>query len=502
MLRGITAAVGGLTSRFRSIVASADRDAEIALLGERAQRPDAWRLAEFLAVRFGADTVIDIRCGQVRRQSVREGKTSIRALDPPQSESGLESLPHVSWIRAEIDRTRDLDRDLATLERSVVICSSADRRQLLPARALERLSHLSRWARAVIITVPAVGCARNAVGVDLGERVPRESGARTGEFELCLRCCGIVPTFIGLASNGEQRMAKDTLLAVVDHCMLEHGRSVPADFRPLAIVGTYNDADIAPQTISKLLSDGIDVHVLDNWSTDGTYEQIASLQNRVLGVSIERFPLDGATEYHEWHRMLSKKEQIAARHPGRWIIHHDSDEIRCSPWDGISLGGGLHIVERMGFTAVDFTVCNFRPVDDHYAAGMNLETQMRRFEFGTHPGHFVQVKAWRQGTQCVDLAGSAGHEVRFANRRIFPYKFILKHYPLRNPDQSRRKVFLERKERIAPHLRARGWHTQYDMWKPDDQFIWDPTDLIEFEKRETRWRYLTELIAGIGIVRD
>ena len=57
------------------------------------------------------------------------------------------------------------------------------------------------------------------------------------------------------------------------------------------------------------------------------------------------------------------KEEIAENFPGRWIIHHDSDEIRCSPWAGISLRGGLNIAERMGYTAVDFTVCEFRPVD-------------------------------------------------------------------------------------------------------------------------------------------
>jgi hypothetical protein len=70
---------------------------------------------------------------------------------------------------------------------------------------------------------------------------------------------------------------------------------------------------------------------------------------------------------------------------------------------------------------------------------------------------------------------------------------------MRTPAQARRKVFAERRERYSPRLRAKGWHIQYDSMKMDDQFLWNPDDLIEFDDRKTRSDYLTELIAGIGI---
>ena len=161
----------------------------------------------------------------------------------------------------------------------------------------------------------------------------------------------------------------------------------------------------------------------------------------------------------------------------------------------------MQVVERMNFTAVDFTVCDFRPTDGRFSAGIDPEQQIRHFEFGTRPDLFDQVKAWRQGKDRVDLASHAGHQVLFPGRRVFPYKFILKHYPMRSPAQAWRKVFIERRGRFSPRLRARGWHIHYDSVRTDDPFIWKAADLIEFDEHTTRTTYLTELIAGVGIAR-
>src|SRR5581483_4877139 len=92
-----------------------------------------------------------------------------------------------------------------------------------------------------------------------------------------------------------------------------------------------------------------------------------------------------------------------------------------------------------------------------------------------------------------------GHEARFPQRQIFPYKFLLKHYPLRSPDQARRKIFAERLPRYHPRAKVIGWHIQYDHWKPDDEFLWQRSSLLRFEETETRREYLTEMLSGIGI---
>lgn len=239
-------------------------------------------------------------------------------------------------------------------------------------------------------------------------------------------------------------------LAIIDRCLDFPERAAPENFRPLAIVATYNDRDIIRQTVSKLLHDGFDVHAIDNWSDDGGFELLQELALFRTNLTVERFPEGGPDRYFEWGAILDRKDEIARRHPGRWIVHHDSDEIRAAPWPGVSFRAALYVAERAGFNAIDFTVCDFRPVDDRFMEDADPEVALPFFEFGRQPGHFVQCKAWRQPAESVNLRGSGGHEARFEGRRIFPYKFLLKHYPLRNPGQARRKIFTKRQGRFSP----------------------------------------------------
>ena len=117
--------------------------------------------------------------------------------------------------------------------------------------------------------------------------------------------------------------------------------------------------------------------------------------------SIERFPPSGACPYFKLRPILCRKEEIAAQFPGRWIINQDSDEIRCSPWLGVSLSEGIGRVDDAGFNAIDFDVLSFRPVDGLFRPGDNPETHFRYFERGN--SLIGQVQAWRQPKQRVTL---------------------------------------------------------------------------------------------------
>ena len=116
-------------------------------------------------------------------------------------------------------------------------------------------------------------------------------------------------------------------------------------------------------------------------------------------------------------------------------------------WPDISFRGGLYIADVMGFNAVDLTVLNFHAIDNRFEPGMDPEHSLPFFEFGRVSAHSLEIKTWRQGAERVNLSESGGHEARFAGRRVFPYKFMLKHYPLHSTEQARRKVFQERKPR-------------------------------------------------------
>ena len=461
---------------------------------------DAYALAGHLATRFGADSIIDIGLGSPRSLMALAGLRKIVDFGP-HLEICRRHFPEGHWIEWDVSAGRDLDLTGDTLSRSIVVCTGTLERLADPTTLMNTLSRLSRRAPAMIVTTPERDLRQGPVHTGPATDTFHTREWNAAEFAQLLGRHGLRPTFTGLTVGGNESPKKNTIISVFDQCLLDEGASPPDDFRPLALVTTYNDGDIAAEMVSKFLDDGIEVLVQDNWSTDGTFEQLTALAAGRSHLSMERFPEQGSSRYFDLRTICRMKEEIAAKHPGRWIIHHDSDEIRCSPWTGISLRGGLYIAERMGYTAVDFTVCEFRPVDDGRSPAPSLERQIRHFEYSRVPGHFLQIKVWRQGGQRVDLARSGGHQAEFAGRRIFPYKFLLKHYPLRSTEQARRKIFSERRPRYAPQERDMGWHTHYNECRADQRFIWDAADLIDFDAPATRATYLLESIAGIGIIR-
>lgn len=62
-----------------------------------------------------------------------------------------------------------------------------------------------------------------------------------------------------------------------------------------AFMPVFSEADILPWALRHMREQGIDVHVLDGWSSDGSYE-IA--REWGAGVTVEHFPADAPSS--EW----------------------------------------------------------------------------------------------------------------------------------------------------------------------------------------------------------
>jgi hypothetical protein len=264
--------------------------------------------------------------------------------------------------------------------------------------------------------------------------------------------------------------------------------------KPIAVVAAYNEADVIEETTLDLLKQGCQVVFLDNWSCDGTYEIIKSLMGQHPDLlELERFPAEGPTPHFELLRQLQYKEEIALRFPGRWIMHTDADELRRSPIPGMSIREALSIASAYGSNRVSFTCIEFRPVEGASTDG-SIEDGLLFFEHGTRGGHFRQAKAWLQGTQRVDLANSGGHAVRFSGARDFPYRFLLKHYPIRSHEQGMRKIVGERQLRYSPYESEKlGWHTHYNNIRENSNLTWLPETLLRYD-RDCFWRDHTFLV--------
>ena len=422
--------------------------------------PDAYALLGFLAERYQAKYMIDVSPAAARAALRQNSTIPLMALDAA--------------------KARDLDATM--VEQSVVIYNSAGDRCDVLTELRGHLADLALRARALIVTAPAAGRSND-------------------DCERLLIAAGLRPSFLGLTVNASDDLAKHTCIAIIDHAPDLRCVAVPDEFCPLALIASYNEIDILPQVVAQFVADGIAVRVLDHWSTDGTFERICALAKQTEMVTISRFPPQGRQAHFALAPQLREKTRIAALHPGRWIIHADSDQVRCSPWGNVSFRRGLFIADRMGFNAIDYTVCEFRPVRGDLAPGEDLKTAMPYFAFGNQPHHFLQIDTWRQGADVVELERAGGHCVSFAGQKVFPYNFILKHFPFRGPEHARRKIFGERLPRFSPQERAHGWHYHYDHFKYQDRFLWPEDALLKFDELNTRREYLVELISGIGVVR-
>jgi hypothetical protein len=282
--------------------------------------------------------------------------------------------------------------------------------------------------------------------------------------------------------------------SVVDREPAPTRDTAPGGYRVLAVMTAFNEADIIEGILDRAAAEGLSVHLIDNWSTDGTLELAA--RHRAV-VATERFP-EGPALHYEWERLLHRVEEVAAAADSDWVIHHDADEWRTAPWPRVPMSDALFWVAGQGYNAVDHTVIVHPPTDDSFAPGGDVTASLRHFEFGRRPGHFTQVKAWRGGIE-VDLASTGGHEAEFPGRKLFPFNFLLRHYPIRSQSHGMQKVFEERQPRWSPAERARGWHNQYEAVRLDHRFLRDDSELELFDETVFYSRYMYERLARIGI---
>src|SRR5262249_36829314 len=154
-------------------------------------------------------------------------------------------------------------------------------------------------------------------------------------------------------------------------------------------------------SIDRLVSQGIGVYFVDNWSTDTTLEKARGFEGRGL-IGWEQFPSSGPTGLFTLRTLLQRTEELALEISARWTIHHDVDELRTSPWPGVGLREGLERVQREGYNCVNHYCLTFRPTHEEFEPGDDFGEHFRYFEYPSNPNHFRQIKAWQHhGRVCL-----------------------------------------------------------------------------------------------------
>lgn len=253
------------------------------------------------------------------------------------------------------------------------------------------------------------------------------------------------------------------------------------DFSVVAVIATYNEADIIDACLRHLHAQGVSTYLIDDGSSDDTVRIAEQHLGRGL-IGIERLPPLSPPRF-SLSRILARKEDLCATLPASWFINHDADEFRESLWSELDLRGALQRVDALGWNAVDFEVFEIPPVGDPQTAIADPDAPPP----GYRPGRAcdrVQIRAWRRQPVPVDLRSTGGHEARFDGRRVFPLPFPMRHYPVRSREHGRRKLERDRRPRYDPAERERGWHVQYDIEERPD--VAAPGDVLPFDLATAR----------------
>ncbi len=307
------------------------------------------------------------------------------------------------------------------------------------------------------------------------------------------------PYSVGYTRNNNYTNEKNALLSIFGRETVI--KKVP-NVTCLAIISTFNEKDIILEVVSHLLNQGLDVYIMDNWSTDNTYEILVKEYQKNNRVTITRFPIEKPEHnQYKWHEILLNKEKVAIGSNYDWIIHHDADEIRYSPWKNIKLIEAISWVDYLGYNAIDFSELVFRFTDINLSIHEEFEKNLLDYEFGRRDGHFLRVNTWKNNED-VSLAEYGGHNCEFPSKKVFPLKFLMKHYPLRNEEHAIEKIFKDRLPRFKSDRKKYGWHGHYDKHQRENIKTWKDYNLLYYEENKFNKKYLIERLSGIGIIRD
>lgn len=216
--------------------------------------------------------------------------------------------------------------------------------------------------------------------------------------------------------------------------------------RVVAIVAARNEQYTIRQCVEDLLSNGLEVAVLDNESTDETPEIIKSISHKLAFHGT--IPFDGTFRLYD---ILQAKRSLAKELDADWMVHVDSDEILHSCNSGETLRQGIERAAKEGANVVNFEEFVFLPKSDQEDyRNSDYVAQMKWYYHLDKNGPWL-MRAFRPAE--VSNLDGAGHRVK-GKVRLHRENFVKCHYICLSFEGLRAKV---RERKYARQSLERGW---------------------------------------------
>jgi len=201
----------------------------------------------------------------------------------------------------------------------------------------------------------------------------------------------------------------------------------------IGLMPVYNDEDIVGEVIEHLISQGLELVVLDNGSTDKTYE----ICKKYLGKGILKLSQYKSSQFQPdlIYRMLY---HMALTQSPDWVIRSDSDELLESGIKNITLKDAITQADSEGYNLIQFDRFDFFMTDDDNESAKSVKEKLTYYSY---LGDFA-YRAWKYfpGIRIGDVVG---HYPIFPGEyryKIFPKKFLFRHYTFRSEEQAKKKM--------------------------------------------------------------
>ena len=260
-------------------------------------QPDAYPFAAHLAAFYGCRHIIDIGCGLAHKLVELHPRFELIGIDYGDNLRGCrERYGFGRWIEWDLERDGLLELDPAVVASSVVVCSDVIEHLVNPTDLLASLRALMEHAPAAVLTTPERDLVRGSSHTGPPQNPSHVREWNLAELETLLRSAGLNNNFAGLTMDNDREWQKRTSLVVLDgnKAAARRPQAVPADFRVVALMTAYNEEDIIAPSLRHLFAQGCEVYLVDNWSSDRTFEVAEQFLGRGL-IGIERFPAGGAS---------------------------------------------------------------------------------------------------------------------------------------------------------------------------------------------------------------
>jgi len=218
----------------------------------------------------------------------------------------------------------------------------------------------------------------------------------------------------------------------------------------------FNEADIIEQTLNYGIREGIQFVIIDNGSTDGSFEICQKYLGRGV-LKIERI----FTKNFALDRLLKKVYELALFYDPDWLVLWDADVFLETPFKELKLSEAIKKVDREGYECIQFNNFEFWPTKED----PQLTNVRQRIKYYTWNDNFRFI-AWKaeKGVRNINA-----HTLNLKQPKIYPVKFIMRHYKIRSFEQGLRKVFKERLPRFFDQPPT--WHKHYDSFKKEKKYF-------------------------------